>query len=119
MTEALDTNYARAGYHARQNWGKRPALMLIDFAMAYFDEAAPLFGGPNCLSALDHAVRLAPAAREAGVPVIFTEVKYQPGGADGGAFYAKVPALSCFNAGTDTQKLAPGLSVEVNDILVT
>ena len=119
MTEALDTNYARAGYHARQNWGKRPALMLIDFAMAYFDEAAPLFGGPNCLSALDHAVRLAPAAREAGVPVIFTEVKYQPGGADGGAFYAKVPALSCFDAGTDTQKLAPGLSVEVNDILVT
>lgn len=119
MAEALDSNYARAGYHTRQSWGRRPALLLIDFAMAYFDETAPLFGGENCQAALDHAVRLAPAARGAGVPVIFTEVKYQPGGADGGAFYAKVPALSCFDAGRDTQKLATGLSVEEGDILVT
>ncbi|MEM9104420.1 MAG: isochorismatase family protein [Pseudomonadota bacterium] len=119
MAEALDTNYARAGYHARQSWGKRPALLLIDFAVAYFDETAPLYGGPNCQAALDHAIRLAPAARAAGVPVIFTEVKYLPGGADGGAFYAKVPALSCFDAGAETQKLAPGLMVEDNDILIT
>jgi maleamate amidohydrolase len=48
MTEALDTNYARAGYHARQAWGRRPALILIDFAMAYFDPDAPLYGGEGC-----------------------------------------------------------------------
>ena len=119
MSENLDTNYARAGYHARQSWGKRPALILIDFAMAYFDPKAPLYGGEGCQSALDNAARLAPAARAAGVPVIFTEVKYQPGGADGGAFYAKVPALSCFDAGSETQKLAPPLAVEENDLLIT
>ncbi|MEM6460282.1 MAG: isochorismatase family protein [Pseudomonadota bacterium] len=119
MAEALDTNYARAGYHARQAWGRNPALLLIDFANAYFDEASPLYGGENCRAALDHAIRLAPAARAAGVPVIFTEVKYQPGGADGGAFYAKVPALSCFDDGTETQKLASGLTVEDGDVLIT
>lgn len=119
MAEALDTNYARAGYHARQSWGARPALVLIDFAKAYFDETSPLFGGEGCKAALDKAAVLAEAARANGVSVIFTEVKYQPGGADGGAFYAKVPALSCFDAGAPTQELAPPLSMEEGDILVT
>jgi maleamate amidohydrolase len=115
----LDTNYARAGYHARQKWGSRPAIVMIDFANAYFDPASPLYGGEGCRTALDNAIKLAAAARAAGVPVIFTEVKYQAGGADGGAFYAKVPALSCFDAGKDTQKLAEGLTVEPQDVLIT
>lgn len=119
MADPLDQNYARAGYHAKQNWGRKPALMLIDFAMAYFDPDAPLFGGSGCQTALDNAARLAPAARAAGIPVIHTEVKYQPGGADGGAFYAKVPALSCFDAGAETQKLAPPLTLEPTDILIS
>ncbi len=115
----LDANYARAGYHARQKWGSRPAIILIDFANAYFDPASPLYGGEGCRTALDNAINLAPAARAAGVPVIFTEVKYQAGGADGGAFFAKVPALSCFEAGKDTQRLADGLAVGPRDALVT
>lgn len=119
MTESVDQNYARAGYHARQRWGTRPALLLVDFAHAYFDQSAPLFGGEGCAAARDHAVRLAAVARDARVPVIFTEVKYQPGGADGGAFYAKVPALACFEAGRDTQRLADGLEMGPDDIMVT
>lgn len=119
MTDSLDQNYARAGYHAAQNWGKRPALILIDFANAYFEETAPLYGGEGCQIALENATRLAPIARAAGIPVIFTEVKYQPGGADGGAFYAKVPALSCFDAGAKTQKLQPPLALETDDILIS
>lgn len=119
MAETIDTNYERAGYHARQSWGRRPALVLIDFAKAYFDPSAPLFGGEGCQIALDNSVKLAGAARAAGVPVIFTEVKYQPGGSDGGAFYAKVPALSCFDAGAETQELAPPLELKENDILIS
>lgn len=119
MAETLDQNYANAGYHSPQRWGKRPALVLIDFAVAYFDPSAPLFGAEGCQKALDNAARLVPAARAAGIPVIYTEVKYQPGGGDGGAFYAKVPALACFDAGTKTQKLAPPLKVESNDIVIT
>ena len=50
--EGLDENYARAGYHSRQRWGSRPALVLIDFAQAYYDPSAPLFGGEGCRTAL-------------------------------------------------------------------
>ena len=119
MAENLDQNYEKAGYHARQSWGKRPAVVLVDFAKAYFDPASPLYGGEGCQIALDNSAILADAARAAGVPVIFTEVKYQPGGSDGGAFYAKVPALSCFDAGAETQKLMPPLEIKENDILIS
>ena len=119
MSEDLDTNYARAGYHARQSWGERPALILIDFANAYFDPTAPLFGGEGCQIALENAALLAEEARSAGVPVIFTEVKFIPGGANGGAFYAKVPALSCFDEDRSTSKLQPPLKVEAGDIVIS
>ena len=120
MSESLDTNYARAGYHSRQTWGTRAALILIDFAQAYFDETQPLFGGEGCQAALDNAIALAPAARTAGIPVIFTEVVYKPGGGDGGAFFNKAgAALQCFEDGRDSQRLADGLSVEPDDIMVS
>ena len=119
MAETLDQNYSKAGYHAAQTRGSRPALVLVDFAHAYFDPEAPLYGGEGCVAARDHAIKLADAARRTGIPVIFTEVKYQPGGGDGGAFYAKVPALSCFDAGTDTQKLVDGLDVGPDDLMIT
>jgi len=119
MTESLEQNYDKAGYHTKQTHGVRPALVLVDFAQAYFDPDTPLYGGEGCVTARDHAIALADAARAAGVLVIFTEVKYQPGGGDGGAFYAKVPALSCFDGGRDTQKLVDGLSVQDGDLMIT
>lgn len=39
MSETVDQNYARAGCLVKQNWGKRPALVLADFAHAYFDQS--------------------------------------------------------------------------------
>lgn len=119
MAETIDENYAKAGYHARQDRGARPALLLVDFAQAYFDADSPLYGGEGCVAARGHAIRLADAARGVGVPVVFTEVKYQPGGGDGGAFYAKVPALACFEAGRATQLLVEGLSVEAGDLMIS
>ncbi len=119
MAENLDDNYSRAKYHSPQTWGSRPALVLIDFAQAYFDASQPLYGGQGCQTALDNAARLLPIARAEGIPVIFTEVKYIPGGGNGGAFYNKVPALSCFDADRDSQKLADGLSMQDSDILVS
>jgi len=119
MAESLETNYARAGYHARQRRGRRPALLLIDFARAYFDPEAPLYGGAGCAAALAAALPLRDAARAAGVPVVLTQVKYAPGGADGGAFFAKVPALSCFEEGRPTAEFAPGLAPGDGDIVIT
>ena len=45
MSRSLDENYERAGYHYKQNLGMNPALLLVDFANAYFIEDSPLYGG--------------------------------------------------------------------------
>ena len=118
-SESLDTNYARAGYHASQTWGRKPALILIDFAEAYFDPAAPLFGGDACAIALESALRLREVAHDHGVPVVLTEVKYRKGGADGGVFFRKAKPLTCFVEGETTQGFARGLSPLEDEYVVT
>ena len=93
----LDANYARAGYHHRLGFGRRPALLLIDFVQAYFAPESPLYAGvEECLAS---ALRVLETARQARVLRVFTKVEYRPGGLDGGVFFRKVPALSCLEAG--------------------
>ena len=117
--EDLDENYARAGYHARQQWGRRPALLLVDFARAYFEPSSPLFGGEACAVARDNAARLLSAARQNNVPIIFTEVRYMPGGADGGAFFRKAPPLKVFERGNPLGDIVEGLERRESEVLIT
>lgn len=119
MTESLDENYARAGYHARQEWGKRPALLLVDFARAYFEPDSPLYGGEGCVTARDNAARLLDTARQTGTPVIFTEVRYIKGGADGGVFFRKAPPLKVMEWGNQLGDLVEGLERREDEIMVT
>lgn len=119
MTESLDENYARAGYHARQDWGKRPALLLVDFARAYFEPDSPLYGGEGCVTARDNAARLLDTARQTGTPVIFTEVRYIKGGADGGVFFRKAPPLKVMEWGNPLGDLVEGLERREDEIMVT
>jgi maleamate amidohydrolase len=112
MTESLDENYTRAGYTVRLSPGHRPALLLVDLVGAYFTEGSPLFGGRGCLDALAGAAGLLAAARAAGIPIVHTNVGYQPGGRDGGVFFKKVPALSHFEFGKSPALAAFAKGVE-------
>ena len=120
MTEDLNENYSKAKYHSPQTYGKTPAVIFVDFANAYFEEDSPLFGGEGCQIALDNSVRLLAACRKySNIPIIFTEVKYNNGGENGGTFYKKVPALSCFDEGKHSQKIHSDLETKNDDILIT
>jgi maleamate amidohydrolase len=119
MTETLDQNYARAGYHTRQVWGKRPVLLLVDFAQAYFDQTSPLYGGKGCKTALSNAQKLLFAARSTKTPVIFTEVRYIKGGVDGGIFFRKAPPLKVLERGNPLGDLNPELARNPDEIMVT
>jgi nicotinamidase-related amidase len=110
--ESLQANYARAGYNTQLPPGQRPALVLIDLVGAYFFEDSPLYGGAGCAAALQGATQLLQAARDAGIPVIHTNVAYQPGGRDGGVFFRKVPALAHFEIGRHPKHAAFAAGVE-------
>jgi nicotinamidase-related amidase len=98
MSDDLKNNYAGA-FDGALALGQRPALLIVDVVVAYLTPGSPLYD-PAFEAALASNERLVASARAAGLPVIFTNVVYQPGGADGGLFYAKVPALSAFQRGS-------------------
>ncbi|MFT5224161.1 MAG: maleamate amidohydrolase, partial [Glaciecola sp.] len=115
MTE-LEDNYA-AAYAGVLTPGQHPALLNVDVCRAYVEEGSPLYAGVE--SSLASISRLTAVSRTAGTPVYWTSVRYQPGGADGGRFYEKVPALEVFVEGnplgdfTDVVAPSPGESVVV------
>jgi len=121
MSESLANNYARGGFTRRLRPGRRPALLVIDLVAAYVTEGSPLFGGAGCLSAQRGAIAVLALARQARIPVVHTNVAFQPGGRDGGVFFRKVPALACFEAGRSPElaAFAAGLEPAAGETLIT
>lgn len=116
MTEDLAANYERA-YSNRVGFGKSPALVLIDFAQAYFDKNCDLYAGVE--EALASALRIREAAHEARIPVVLTEVSYQKGGINGGRFFEKAKPLRAFVKGEPTAEFAEGLVPRPDEIIIT
>jgi len=110
------TNYAGA-FDGHLAFGKHPALVVVDFVMAYLELSSPLYAGVE--AALASNIRLVAVARETGIPVIFTNVVYEPGGADGGLFYRKIPALRVFDAGSALGNFPPDLQPQEGDLVIS
>lgn len=114
--EALGDNYKRA-FGKRIGFGKRPALIMIDFVEAYFDKDCALYAGVE--DALASALRLQKVARDAGIPVIYTNVVYKPGGVDGGRFYQKSMTLHNFVEGSPMGAWPKGMTVEPHEVVIS
>lgn len=117
MPDDLQQDYAAAGFGGKLNFGERPVLLVVDVVMAYLKPASPLYAGVE--SALAANERLVAAARDAGVPVIFTNVVYEPGGADGGMFFRKVPALRAFVRGSPDGAFPETLQPRANEMVIS
>jgi len=116
MNDGLTENY-RGAFDGSLGFGKAPALILVDFVDAYFNKDSPLYAGVE--DALSSALRIRDAARTAGIPVIYTNVVYQKGGADGGVFYRKVPALEAFVAGNPLGRWPVGLEPADDELVIS
>ncbi|MGH1564993.1 isochorismatase family protein [Mumia sp. DW29H23] len=94
-------DYTAAGFLGRLGFGARPAVVVVDIVTAYLDPRSPLSDADGRFErARAAASEVVAAARAGGVPVVFTEVRLMAGGADGGLFRRKVPALAAFEAGS-------------------
>jgi len=97
MSLSREDNYTGV-FDGKVGFGRNPAVVVIDFTLAYTTPGSPFFA-EGVVRAVADTVPLLEAARTAGIPVIHTKVMYHPSGADGGWFVRKVPAL---------RKLVPG-----------
>jgi maleamate amidohydrolase len=112
----LTENYAGA-FDGRLTFGKHPALLIVDFVMAYLDKLSPLYAAAE--EALFSNERLLAAARAAAIPVIFTNVVYEADGADGGLFYKKIPVLEVFVKGSPLGDFPTSLIPRDDELVVS
>lgn len=118
----IDEDSLRASYAATFEYhlpfGRHPALIVIDVAVAYLDPASPLYDAAF-VAAVPVIARLIAVARAAAIPVIFTRVVHGSGGRDGGLFYRKLPVLRVFDPGTPWGQFAPDAVPQPDDIVIT
>jgi maleamate amidohydrolase len=98
--------------------GSRPALLLVDMVIAYSAEGSPFYC-ETAKAAIAVAASLLGAAREAGHPIILTNVSYDADGSDGGLFYRKVPALKAFERGSPLGAFPTELAPRVGENVIT
>jgi maleamate amidohydrolase len=83
--------YERQGLGAWMGFGKKPALLIIDFINGFNDPDA--FGGGNIQAAIDETEKLLAEARHLGLPIAFTSHVYAEDGSEDGIFNLKMPRM--------------------------
>ena len=95
-------------FGARIGWGRRPALLIVDFMQGYTRAGEPFYA-PAVVKAVAQTVPLLAAARTHEIPVIFTKVQYSESAAEGGLFVRKISALRRLVAGAVASELVTEL----------
>lgn len=116
MTDNLQANYEGV-YGNAIGFGKKPALLLIDFVEAYYNQDCALYADVE--AALESAKRVLDVARKEGVLVVYTNVTYHASGIDGGRFFEKVMPLKNLVAGSAMGAWAPGLKPRCDELVVS
>lgn len=116
MNESLQQNY-KGVFDGRLGFGKKPAVLVVDFIRAYTTPGSALFAGPVC-DAVMQTIDLLAAARAKGVLVIYTKVLYNKHGLDGGIFVQKVPVLRTMVEGEPLAEIVPELAPHPQDVVI-
>ncbi len=109
-------NYKQA-YDNSLGFGNRPALILVDFVQAYFDESCELYA--DIEDEFESALRIREIAKLKGIPIFLTNVVYQSGGVDGGIFYKKVKPLRHFQSGQAMGAWPKGLVPSADETVIS
>ena len=119
QTEDKQAIYEHAQLGHRLGFGKKPALIVVDFQLGFtVPEQSPLAGNLDVEVAATN--ELIAAARKKNIPVIFTVVGYDPHRQDdAGLWPEKAPSLRMLTIGSDLVKLDPRLNHEPGDLVIT
>nr|SAY43059.1 Maleamate amidohydrolase [Serratia marcescens] len=118
MNDTLSDNY-RGVWGQRIGFGRRPALLAIDFMQAYTTEGAPLFA-PGVVSAVEESRELLACARRTGIPVIHTHIRYHAGHfADGGLWVKKAPVMKDMVAGNPLAAFCPPVAPVADEVVLS
>ncbi len=113
---SLADNY-QGVFDGRIGFGRRPAVLVVDFIKAYTTPGSPLYAAAVC-DAVRETTDVVALARSKRVPVFYTQVLYSRSGRDGGIFVRKVPALRMLVAGEPLAAIVDELSPTADDVVI-
>lgn len=107
------------GLGKRLGMGGKPAVIVVDAVKAYVEPTSPLY-----LEFADQALQamagLTRCAREVGVPVLYTIVRYEhSANTEAPVFARKIPALEVFRRGSEWAEIHPAVAPESNELVLT
>lgn len=108
--------YRDAGFGAPVPRGPRPALIVIDFSYGFTDPAYPTASEMG--SEIAATGFLIEAAREAGAPVIFTTIAFEPAEIETLAWLRKATGMRALTAGSRLVEIDGRLDRRSGDALV-
>jgi len=121
MYERVRDFYQSKGFGGRVGFGSRPAVIVIDMAKAWLDEASPL-GSRNVQGVMTHILRILDVARERRLPIFFTTMAFDPQGTEAnGPIGRKLLHSSerhALDRGTGATELDPRLHRRSDEILI-
>lgn len=118
-TEQFDA-YQKAGYgQGNVGFGKKAAILVVDFQKAFTYSESPLGGSPLITAAVKKTKDLLSIAREVDIPIIFTVVGYREDQQDMGLWPLKVKTLSTVKLGSKWVEIDEELEVLEKDIVLT
>ncbi|WP_448090393.1 N-carbamoylsarcosine amidohydrolase [Pseudomonas azerbaijanoccidentalis] len=116
--QSVNDNYAGV-WGQRIGFGRKSALLMIDFMRGYTTEGAPLFA-PGVVSAVAESVDLLASAREHGIAVVHTNIRYHPGHfADGGIWVKKAPVMKDMVEGNPLAAFCPQVLPQDDEVVIS
>ncbi|MDQ4127362.1 MAG: isochorismatase family protein [Actinomycetota bacterium] len=99
--------YERARLGQSVTLGSRPAVLVVDFSRGFTDPRSTM--GSDLTDQVEATTLLLSAAREKGVPVIFTTIGFEANLKDGSLWLQKAPGLAELQVGGEWVEIDPRL----------
>lgn len=108
--------YAKQQFGQKTGFGKRPALLVIDFVNGFHDP--DILGGGNIPQAVVATGPLLDFFRSAELPVIFTRIVYAEDGSDASLWCEKVPRLRGLTETAHASQVVDALAPRAGEVVI-
>ncbi len=116
-TQKTLESYQSKGFASRSGYGKRPALLIVDFIVGFTDPSSPL--GGDFSSEVAASQTLIDSFPDATLPVIYTTIEYDADFREAGVFIKKVPSLSVLLRGSPMCAIDDRIKPQFDDYIVS
>ena len=116
MSDDTGRIYERARLGQSVTPGSRPAVLVVDFSRGFTDPECTM--GSDLTSEVEATTRVLAAAREKGLPVIFTTIGFEPNLKDGSLWLQKAPGLADLQVGGKWVDIDPRLERAEDEVVI-